>query len=687
MWAAIRGGQRSLRYTRQTRTRTAYSIDDLYNQAKDTIAFTEHERILLNNALLQLSHRQEWSRNLYAKGIPPFLISSTEFRDKFIRHVDNDQDAKQAVRSCIISAVTSLHLPTDGTKPKADSITPVCEAIISHLTQYVRREMPQTMLVFHGAKHLADLTNPLQEFPPRPFRRRVIAHLGPPNSGKTHEAHRSLCVAESGAYCSPLRLLAWEMHQRLSDAGLQCSLLTGQENVSSEGDTHLACTVEMTPLHRDYGCAVIDEMQMVGDANRGFAWTRAFLGLRSPEIHICGSISCYILAKSLCDIAGDSLEVTEHARLGEISVLDEHVSLDDLQPGDCVVCFSRSTALRLVENIERSCFKNDGRNPLSTAIVYGSLPPETRTRQIDGFNSRRKQILVASDVIGMGVNVRIKRVIFHTLKKFDGVKQRLLTAVEIQQIAGRAGRYGLECGNGYVGCMRSEDIGYVKRMMDKKQEQLERAVVAPSPATIAAFADAVRSATDPPATLAEAIQMYRLIAQAGGAFELCDVHALIKVANALDKIELPTQTLVEYLFVPLGSQPALQLVLRSFALSHAVLNSVKIRNVLHKEALDCLKSHGGMVEGESDADGRQYNRHDVMRRLEMLYQILDAYAWLWHKFPDVYVDYHAVVAAKSNISTALQERLEHLSDDTSIYEEREEDEYGIEADFVRKLLI
>ncbi|CDR94663.1 ATP-dependent RNA helicase, putative [Babesia bigemina] len=687
MWAAVRAGQISIRYARRTKSYAAYNIDELYNRAKDAIAFTEHERILLNNALLQLSHCQEWSRNLYAKGVPPFLISSAEFRDKFIRHVDHDQDAKQAVRSCMISAVTSLHLPADGTNRKADSITPVCEAIILHLTEYVRREMPQTMLAFHGAKHLADLTNPLQEFPPRPFRRRVIAHLGPPNSGKTHEAHRSLCAAKSGAYCSPLRLLAWEMRQRLSEAGLHCSLLTGQENVSNDGDTHLACTVEMTPLHRDYGCAVIDEMQMVGDANRGFAWTRAFLGIRAPEVHICGSISCYTLAKSLCDIAGDSLEVTEHARLGQIAVIDEPMSIDDLQPGDCVVCFSRGTALRLVENIERSCFKNDGSKPLSTAVVYGSLPPETRTRQIDDFNSRRKCILVASDVIGMGVNVRIKRVIFHTVKKFDGMKRRRLTAAEVQQIAGRAGRYGLDCGNGYVGCMRFENIGYVKRMMEKKQEQLERAVVAPSPVTIAAFADAVQSATDPPATLAEAIQMYRIMAQAGGTFELCDVHALIKVAKALERIELPTQTLVEYLFVPLGSQPALQLVLRSFALSHAVLNTVKIQNVVHTDAMELLQTHGTMIKDENNSEGGQGIRHDVMRRLEMLYQILDAYAWLWHKFPDVYVDYHAVVAAKANISTALQEHLVYLSVHTSTYEENEEDEHGVDADFVRKLIM
>ncbi|GIX62523.1 ATP-dependent RNA helicase [Babesia caballi] len=673
-----RGCNAVLRRFTHAGTRTACNVDRLYREAQTAIPFTEHERNVLNNALLQLCNEPKWSRELYNEGVPSFLVSNAAFRDKFIEHADGHPEAKKAIRRRMMSAVTSLHLPSeDNTRPDA-AFDQMLEAVMAHTVEFMQQEMPRTMLAMHGARHLADLTNPLDGFPPRPFRRRIVAHLGPPNSGKTHEAYERLREAGSGAYCSPLRLLAWEMHQRLCDAGVKCALLTGQESRSSGADTHLACTVEMTPVQRDFDCAVIDEMQMVGDASRGYAWTRAFLGLRARELHICGSRSCYALAKSLASLAGDSLEVTEHARLGNVSILPEPVSLEQLQPGDCVVCFSRSTALHLVHDIERSCFKNKGDRPPSTAVVYGSLPPETRNEQITDFNARRKQILVASDAIGMGVNVRIKRIIFHTIAKFDGTKRRPLTAAEVQQIAGRAGRYASDCGAGYVGCMRDEDLGYLRRMLRQQQEQLERAVVAPAPQTIAAFADTLQSATDPPASLADALQIYRCMASAGGAFEIFDVRALVTVARALGRVDLPNRVLVEYLFVPLGSQPALQLVLRSFAVSHAVLNSVKIRNVLHQDALQLLD--------QGRPDGPRGRQRDSLKRLEMLYQILDAYVWLWHKFPEVYVDRHAVEAARGAVAKSLNQQLAEQGVNRESDEHDHEEDIFMETNIARQLI-
>lgn len=653
------------------------NISQLYREAQAALPFTEQERNMLNNALIRITHEQRWNRELYAKGVPPFLLSSPEFREKFIQFADKDARDKEAIRRQIISEATSLHCPKNAEKSRMEEFGSIYELLSGSIVRYVQKEMPKTMLIFHGARHMADLTKPQMEAPARTFRRNIIAHIGPPNSGKTYEAHQRLTASKSGVYCSPLRLLAWEMHKRLMDANVNCALLTGQENRSSYNDTHMACTVEMTPLDRYYECAVIDEMQMLGDPNRGYAWTRAFLGLRAPEVHICGNPSCYIIAKYLANISGDTLQITEHQRLGGITVMEEPVSVGQLQPGDCVVCFSRNTALNLLENIESTCFKNNGERPTTTAVVYGSLPPEARTQQIEAFNARKKQILVASDVIGMGVNVRIKRIIFHRVAKFDGNKKRLLSAAEIQQIAGRAGRYSLDCGTGYVGCLRSEDIGYLKRMMKQQQEQIERAVVAPTPQTIAAFADSIRSATDPPATLAEAIKIYKAMAQTGGAFEICDVQAMIKVAKALENICMPNDVLVEYLFVPLGSQPALVLVLRAFALSHAVLNNVKLKNILHQGAVDML-----------DADGQvQHTDPDAMKRLEMLYQILDAYVWLWHKFPNVYVDYHAILIIKKNITKTLNDMLDkQLQMRGHCYNTDEQEDRIIDANVARELI-
>lgn len=658
--------------------RSASHISQLYKQVQVMLPFTEHECNMINNALIHMYHENQWNRALYAKGMPAFLLASPDFREKFIRHSDSDATVREELRRCILNATTDIHSPRKGDTSKANPFSIVYEALSSSMVNFVQQEMPQTMLVFHGAMHLADLTLPQGATPTRRFKRHIVAHLGPPNSGKTYEAHCRLLQSQSGIYCSPLRLLAWEMCRKLTDQKVKCALLTGQENRTSEADTHLSCTVEMTPMERHYDCAVIDEMQMIGDRNRGYAWTRAFLEVKAPEVHICGSSSCYTIAKYMANICGDTLEIREHEKLGSLTVLDDPVSIHNLQPGDCVVCFSRETALSLLENIEKVYFENSGGRPTSTAIVYGSLPPETRTQQIEAFNSREKAILVASDVIGMGVNVRIKRLLFHRVMKFDGNIKRLLTAAEVQQIAGRAGRYSMDCGDGYVGCLRKEDIGYIKRMMKQPQEQIEHAVVAPTQQIIAAFADAVRSATNPPANLAQAIQIYRSMARTAGAFELYDVNAMVNLAKSFENINLQNDVLVEYLFVPLGTQPALQLILRTFALSHALFNNVKLKNVLHQDAVAVIDSTDTL---------RYANDRDGLRRMELLYQILDAYVWLWHKFPNVYVDYHAVLNIKGRIAKDLQEMLDgHVFTHDGERDWEQHEETTMDANITKQLI-
>ncbi|EDO07493.1 Mitochondrial degradasome RNA helicase subunit C terminal family protein [Babesia bovis T2Bo] len=669
------GNIKSFSHRLLTRHLSGVSINRLYKQSQATIPFTENERNTVNNALLRLCNEQKWISTLYTKGIPAFMVNSVELRERFIEYIDNNDELRVTIRTTLLEALNNLRVTNSSATDVLDS---TCETLTPYLSQYMQNELPRATLAFHGAKHLADLTRPLEGYQPRSFRRKVIAHLGPPNSGKTYEAHLRLLGAKSGVYCAPLRLLAWEMQQRLQDEGIQCSLLTGQDVSITTKDTHMACTVEMTQLNRDYGCAVIDEMQMIGDSNRGFAWTRAFLGLRTPELHICGSTSCYLLAKSFCNMAGDLLEVKEHTRLGTVSILDEPVKISDLLPGDCIVCFARNTALRIATAIERQCFKNDGSKPASTVVIYGSLPPETRKQQINDFNSRKKQILVASDVIGMGVNVRIKRVIFHSLTKYDGSRYRMLTAAEVQQIAGRAGRYSLNCGNGYVGCTREDDIVHLKRLMRRKEDQLESAYIAPSTDTLSAFIDAVRGVTDPPGTLSECIKIYRSMAQSTQMFKLLDMKSILKVANALSQIELPTRTIVEYLFVPLGSQPALQLILRTFALSHSVVNNVKLRNVIHEDAMELL---------ENCENFTVQNIKEHIRQLEMLYQILDAYVWLGYKFPDVYVDHVAAASVKGKIARTLHERLEQsLASGDNMDGIPETDDDALEAVIARQLI-
>ena len=176
----------------------------------------------------------------------------------------------------------------------------------------------------------------------RGLKRNIICHVGGTNSGKTYTALAALSKAKSGIYCGPLRLLAWEVQGSLCDKGVKCSLLTGQERTTVDGETHISCTVEMADLQKKFEVAVIDETQLLGDESRGWAWTQALLGLQADEIHLCGSPAMLPIIKSLCDITGDSITVKSYSRLTPLTVSAKSLkTFRKIEPGDCVVGFGR----------------------------------------------------------------------------------------------------------------------------------------------------------------------------------------------------------------------------------------------------------------------------------------------------------------------------------------------------------
>ncbi|KAK3721025.1 RNA helicase [Vermiconidia calcicola] len=291
---------------------------------------------------------------------------------------------------------------------------------------------------------LADLRYPSEWFPAtRQIHRTIHLHVGPTNSGKTYHALQRLEKAETGVYGGPLRLLAHEVYMRMNAKGRACSLITGEERRMArreQGDSGsmFACTVEMMPLNKSLDVAVIDEIQMIGSAERGWAWTQALLGVKAKEVHLCGEERTVPLIRELCASVGEKLEIHHYERLSPLQVADKSLEgrLQDLRKGDCIVSFSVMGIHALRRQIERATGKK-------VATVYGSLPPETRAQQARLFNDPDNEYdyLVASDAVGMGLNLAIKRIIFEHSSKFDGVQRRPLSVADIKQIAGRAGRY------------------------------------------------------------------------------------------------------------------------------------------------------------------------------------------------------------------------------------------------------
>jgi ATP-dependent RNA helicase SUPV3L1/SUV3 len=278
----------------------------------------------------------------------------------------------------------------------------------------------------------------------RHLQRSVTLYVGPPNSGKTHAAFERLAQALDGAYLAPLRLLALEGRDRLAARGVPCSLLTGEENVPAPAARVVSSTIEMVNTRQPIDVAVIDEAQMIFDPSRGWAWTQAIVAVPANEVIIICSDYAVAAIENLLGLCGERCSVRRFDRMQHVALLARPVPVASLKLGDAVVAFSRRDVLMLRDRIAASG------HPVS--VIYGALPPEVRRREAERFASGESHILVATDAIGMGLNLPIRRVLFSTMVKFDGIADRTLGESEVHQIAGRAGRYGIH-EEGFVGVL------------------------------------------------------------------------------------------------------------------------------------------------------------------------------------------------------------------------------------------
>ncbi len=271
----------------------------------------------------------------------------------------------------------------------------------------------------------------LQCFPvARSMQRKVVAWLGPTNSGKTHQAVIALSRAKSGMYLGPLRLLALEQRDRLVELGCPCSLITGEER-DETSPTHSSRTVEMTDFSEQREVVVLDEMQLAFDRDRGWAWVAAYCGAAAETLIVTGPNSAESVIRRLAEVCGDAVEVNYLARQGTLDyegVLDwQHVPRRS-----AVIGFSRAMVLEL-----KAMFEAMG---LRVSVIYGGLSPEVRRSEARRFRQGETDIVCATDAIGLGLNLPLDRVIFYEVDKYDGEVHRALTPGELMQIAGRAGR-------------------------------------------------------------------------------------------------------------------------------------------------------------------------------------------------------------------------------------------------------
>lgn len=307
-----------------------------------------------------------------------------------------------------------------------------------------------------------------QEYSPSLERaKRYVLHIGETNTGKTHHALEGMKRASSGMYLAPLRLLALEVYDKLNRDEVPCSLKTGEEEKLVSGSQHLSCTVEMFHEKDFFDVIVIDEAQMITDKDRGFSWYKAITKANANEVHIIGSRS----AKSMMlQLLGDAaIVLNEYSRDIPLEVEAKEFKFTHVRKGDALICFSRKRVLETASRLQQ-----DGH---SVSMIYGSMPPETRKKQVLRFINGETSVIVSTDAIGMGLNLPIRRIVFLENEKFDGTKRRLLTSQEVKQIAGRAGRKGLY----NIGKVAfTKDIKRMKALLEMEDEPVHTFAIAPT---------------------------------------------------------------------------------------------------------------------------------------------------------------------------------------------------------------
>ncbi|GLC71011.1 hypothetical protein PLESTF_001060700 [Pleodorina starrii] len=637
------------------------------------------------------------------------------------------------------------------------------------------------------------------------MKRRVVAHLGPTNSGKTHAALQALKAAPSGIYCGPLRLLACEVADRLAAEGLPCHLVTGQEGPAPRA-RHTACTIEMADVTTimttstttttrgsvgpgasgagggggGFGAplavAVLDEIQMLGDRLRGWAWTRALLGLAAVEVHVAGDPAVLPLLRVLVEECGDELEVRRYRRLSPLVVQSEALgSVAASAGGDCLVAFSR----RALHGLRREVVRRSGRE---ACLVYGSLPPEARRQQAALFNEtpqsstsaplnaatggpterhrearqeaangggggsgcvgdvegaaggdgssssgggsevaategplgprgRRphppqphrdrdadhqpdgcrtdasesrtgrqsepgsagpteffsgsnagsdgsstgsagssigsapgSRVLCASDAIGMGLNLNIRRVVFTSLHKYDGASVRPLQPSEVRQIAGRAGRFSSPHPAGYVTCLRPSDLPALHRALAQPPEPITAACLLPSSEQLAAFA-----ALHPDRPLATSLLAFAAAARLGASYVYGNYDGMYRIASALRELggELSAEEMLLFSTAPADmDDPAVASALLRFARRYCAEGRVGPGDITGAGQPLPLSPPASEAE---------------LKRLEELHRVYDLYIWLCYRLPYSFMGREAAEAARAECGALIEEGLEQLA--------------------------
>ncbi len=459
----------------------------------------------------------------------------------------------------------------------------------------------------------------------RSLRRKLILHIGPTNSGKTHTAMEKLKNADTGYYLAPLRLLALEGYEKLKAEGIKASLITGEEQLLDEDATHISSTIEMLNYDVDVDVCVIDEVQLIDDRDRGWAWANAIIGAPAKEVILTGSPNVKEAIVALAEYLGEELEIVEFQRKNPLELLPHATPLDEVQKGTAVIAFSRREVLKLKEKLAKN---------FRVSTVYGNLSPEVRREEARRFREGETDVLVATDAIAMGMNLPIKTVLFTKAQKFDGIMDRELSPNEIKQIAGRAGRYGIE-EKGFVGATSMDVLKVIRKNFDQPDYPVEL------PFKVMANLDHIRlvSSILEENSLAEVLRFFAQNMVFSGPFKAADLEDMVETATLIDRYDLDIVTKFHLATAPL------------------TLNSPYILGVF-ESYLERLEKKEPIFYIPPQLHGEHALTAEELLHAEDMVKEISLYLWLSYRFEEYFVDAQKAREYRSVLNAYIERSLQ-----------------------------
>lgn len=487
-----------------------------------------------------------------------------------------------------------------------------------HIKPMVEQRKKEELL----AKTIRDFKNlfPLA----RSLNRKIIFHKGPTNSGKTYQAVEYLKKAETGCYLAPLRLLALETYDTLKSEGVAISLMTGEEQILDDDSTHISATIEMMNSSVELDVAVIDEIQMIDDDQRGWAWTNALIGVPAKTVVLTGSNNALAIVEKLSAYLEEPLEVVDFERKGSLELLSSATPISEIEEGSAIITFSRGEVLELRKQLSKF---------FDVSVIYGALSPEVRKEESRRFREGESQVLVATDAIAMGLNLPIKTVVFAKSRKFDGVSERLLTPSEVQQIAGRAGRYGIY-EKGFVGALNKKSLQTVSEAFYAPLEEIELPLAVMANFEQIMLIGEILETTN----IVKILDFFARNMEFDAPFKISKIDSMLEVADIVNRYKFDLKTKFILTLAPVA------------------LSSYYMKTIFEKYLYNLQKNKLIKYTAPSSLP-KVATSNEMMQRAESQIKEISLYLWLSFKFPEQFVDTKLVIKSRGMLNKFIANSL------------------------------